>query len=224
MSPRASTRALTRLNTLFDRDELATALAASADPRERQLGQMLASPDDRFSKLTVAGLASRLGLSHAQIMTAFRQYKRDEAIVEVARRAPAIVRDIASDALNREITCSACKGAGRIVDTGRPGDPITTEMCIPCEGSGKVILHGDPTARKQALEIMELTGRGQTTINAPGGQMVVATEGSLEEALKRMRQGANGGNGGGNVEGTVGGTITLDGDDGVEDTTGGEEV
>lgn len=183
-------RALGRLNreALIPRDELGEALICCREDSLSRLGKMLLSRDDKFSKLTIGGLAHRLGVSYPQIMQAYTAYKREQAVVAMAREMPAIAADIAEDAKNKTVTCAACEGTGSIsAGTDKDGETIV-KRCIPCEGKGTVRQRGDKDARKMALEIMEIAGRGVTNIDARGGQVAVVQGGeSLEEMLKKAR-------------------------------------
>jgi hypothetical protein len=213
-------RALSRLSRQFEdsREELGEALICSSNPKEVRLGKMLLSRhmdhEDSLNRLSIGGMAHRLGVDYKQIMTAFQQYKKLQAIVNIAREMPAVASDIAADARNKLVTCTACKGSGRIIISSDPESPITTEMCIPCEGTGKVVQRGDKDARKQMLEVMELAGRGAIAVDNRGGQMVVTSEGSLENMLKQSRTQPRGG---ANVEGAGSRIVEMDGADAMED-------
>ena len=214
-------RPLSRLSRQFEpsREELGEALLCSTNKAEALLGKMLLSPEPRIARISIGGLAHRLNVDYHQIMTAFKEHKKLQAIVNIAREMPAVASDIAADARNKLVTCVACKGSGRIIISTDPESPITTEMCIPCEGSGKIVQRGDKDARKQMLEVMELAGKGAISVDNRGGQMVMASEGSLESMLKQSRTQSRT-PGGANVEGAGSRTIEMDGADAMEDSAG----
>lgn len=186
-------RPLQRLNRQLDKLEMAEALSVSDDPAHQALAMMLRGLDPQtgipfkeIANCTLGRLCQRTGVSYKQIIASYRDWKRSEAVISAAKRLPGIVQGIAEDAETRLLTCPTCEGAGKI----KVEDTI--KDCIPCEGSGKIRQPGDPVARKQILEMMELSGRGQMNISAPGAQVLVAGE-SLEDTLRAARQAKNGG-------------------------------
>lgn len=184
-------RALGRLNrdSIIPRRELGEALTCCNDRRISLLGKLLISVDTRYSRSSIGGLAHRCGVSYRELMTAYTEFKKAEAVVVMAQALPAVAEDIAEDARNKKLTCGACLGTGSIsATTDKDGETIV-RMCIPCEGKGKITQRGDKDARKQMLEVLEMAGRGATNIDARGGQVAVIQGGeSLEEALKKSRQ------------------------------------
>lgn len=214
MSPRAGSRALTRLNSdaTITREELAEALVSSTDPKERQLGKMLNSYDTKWRNLTVAGLAHRCGVGYDAIMRQYKEFKRLQSVVAIAREMPAIAADIAEDAKNKTVTCATCGGTGSVSAGDDKDGQTIVKRCIPCEGKGKITQRGDKDSRKMALEIMELVGRGATTIDARGSNVaVVSGDGSLEEMLKRARSQRQSAAGTMRAEVQDGRTIDMDG-------------
>jgi hypothetical protein len=185
---------LRRLNKLLDKQELAIALDLSGDPSYQRLATLLRGIDPptgirlpEIERLGIGALCYRTGISYNKVVEAYKQFKRSEAVISAAQHLPAIVEGIAIDAQPREVTCAQCEGTGEIQVT--VGEETKTKRCIPCEGSGKVRQAGDPVARKQVLEMMELVGKGAMTINAPGANMVVGTGETLEETLRAARRG-----------------------------------
>lgn len=193
---------LKRLNKLLDKMEMSQALSASDDPRLQAMSQMLQGRDPltgiyykEIDRLTIGNICARLGVTYKMATTAYRDFKRSEAVVVAAQQLPQMVSGIMEDALNKDQVCETCRGEGKIMVTlfGEGGAKIEkTNDCIVCEGKGRIIKSGDPVARKQILEMMELAGKGITNINAHDSNVVVATEESLEAMLKKARGGANG--------------------------------
>lgn len=195
--------ALRKLSKTLDRIELAEALSTSIDPREQALSLLLKGRDPEtglpyhekvrkdIDKLSIGNLCGRCGVTYRMVITAFRDYKRMEAVVGAARRLPNIVQDIAIDAESHEVTCAACEGMGKVTITKTDAEGRETsheKRCIPCEGIGKVRQMGDKDARKMILEMVELTGRGVMNINAPNSNIVAAGGDSLEDVLKSARK------------------------------------
>jgi hypothetical protein len=201
-------RGLLRLNreSLIPRDELGEALACNDHDKVRQLGKMLTSVDPRWRSLTIGGLAHRCGVGYSQLMQAYTDYKKAEAVVTMARELPAVAQDIADDAKNKKLTCQACEGTGSISAKVDADDSVVVKKCIPCNGSGSITQRGDKDARKQMLEVLEMAGRGATNIDARGGNVAVLQGGgSLEEELKKARSGRQS-----RAEVTDGRTIDMD--------------
>jgi len=178
---------IVRLNKTLPRLELATALEMTGGLDEGHLAKLLRSSGESAGK-NISTLAASIGIPYKRVVECFRDMKRLEGIVAVAQRLPKVMEDVAEDAENKQVTCASCEGLGQIiVKRGGEGLPQETKMCIPCEGLGKVIKSGDPVARKQVLEIMELGGK--VPIWAPNSQILAVGE-SLEETLKAARKGA----------------------------------
>lgn len=199
------TKALTKfrkLNHLLTKQEMALALDTSDDPIHKRLAVLLRGIDPltgarlpELERMSLATLCHRAGAKYDKILAAFKEYKRSEAMVIAALGLPATIQGIVEDAQPSERTCAACEGTGIIVTKPQEGkqeeegfSPAEFKKCIPCEGSGKVRVPGDPVARKQMLEMMELSGRGATNINAQNAQVLVAAGESLEETLRAARR------------------------------------
>jgi hypothetical protein len=182
---KALSRPMKRLSKQLDRLEMSMALETSTDERLLTLAVLLKSTCPLDVKCSPARLAQQCGVNYKDIVTIYRDYKRSEAIVTAAQRLPKIVEDIALDAETREVCCAACAGKGYVMV--RLEKDVKKEDCIPCAGSGKVTQSGDPVARKQILEMMELAGKGVLNISAPGSNVLVTGGESLEETLRNAR-------------------------------------
>lgn len=179
------TAEIVRLNRALNRLELATALDMSGGEDEAALAKLLRSNGDS-RRMTIFKLAQDIGVPAKRVIECYRDMKRLEGIVAVAERLPKVMEDVAADAESREVTCAQCEGVGRIsIKRDDQSLPTETKLCIPCEGRGKIIKSGDATARKQVLEIMELTGK--SPIWAPGSNILIPGE-SLEDTLRGVRQ------------------------------------
>lgn len=182
---RRPTAEISRLNKVLPRLELATALEIAGGEDEAALAKLLRSNGDS-RRMTIFKLAQDIGVPAKRVIECYRDMKRLEGIVAVAERLPKVMEDVAADAESREVTCAQCEGTGRItIKKDDQSLPEETKMCIPCEGRGKIIKSGDAVARKQVLEIMELTGK--SPIWAPGSNILIPGE-SLEDTLRGVRQ------------------------------------
>lgn len=182
------TAEISRLNKVLPRLELATALEMTGGEDEAMLAKLLRSAGDS-RRMTIFKLAQDIGVSPKRVVECYRDMKRLEGIVAVASRLPKVMDDVAQDAESRQVTCASCEGTGRIVTKRDEQNlPTETKLCIPCEGSGKITQSGDPVARKQVLEMMELTGKSSAPIWAPGSN-ILATGESLEDTLRNLRKG-----------------------------------
>lgn len=195
--PRAE---IMRLNKVLPRLELATALEMSGGEDEAALAKLLRSNGDS-SRMNISTLAANIGVPYRRVVECYRDMKRLEGVVAVAQRLPAVMEGVVADAESREVTCAQCEGTGRItIKKDDQSLPVDTKLCIPCEGRGRVVRSGDPVARKQVLEIMELTGKAP--IWAPGSNILIPGE-SLEDTLRGVRQ---------RKEARDGNATTIDGD------------
>jgi len=137
-----------RLADTLSRDELVGSLYSSTDERVLRLAEMMADP--AYARFTLAKLCQRLGLSTLDLLELFRRHKLDMGIVEMSRRAPGIMEDVAEDAKSRMEACRKCHGTGMVKDKN------TEEMsrCLHCSGEGQVRVSGDYRARKLFFQVM----------------------------------------------------------------------
>lgn len=206
---RQSRAEIKRADKLFDRMELAIALFTYArdemEPGEKRdhiitLSKVLTCKTDaatplarKVARMNISTLADTLGIPYRKLVRIYQEHKRLEGIIRVSQMAPAVLEGIAEDAMPQETTCAACEGTGRIaIARDEEGVPTDTRMCIPCDGKGYVRKPGDPIARKQVLEIMELTGPKAAPIVPISGSNVIVTGGTLEDTLRAARGGASG--------------------------------
>lgn len=189
--------AIQRINKLIPRLEFAIALEHMAGDNVdmRDLAKLLRATDPDTARQTISTLAQKIGIPYDKVIDCYQKSKRLESIVQVAQHLPTIAEGIAIDAESKETTCTTCEGSGVIVvkaQVGKEGDanysPAETKTCIPCEGVGSVLHSGDPVARKQVLEMMNLAGSQAMPIVAPGSQFLF-TGASLEDTLRAGRKG-----------------------------------
>lgn len=195
MRQRTTKAAIKRIDKTLKKVEVATALELYApdDDRFTDLAKLLRSNDVTVRTCHISTLARRVNLPYREVVMAFRDYKRLEGIVAVAERVPTILEGIAQDAEPSETICLSCGGEGRIPTALNEDDVVMeTKPCIPCNATGKVRKPGDPLARKQVLEMMELAGPRATPVVT--NSQVLITSGSLEETLRSAGRG--GGNNG----------------------------
>ena len=145
-SPPRKNSVMKRLATTLSQDELVGALHSSADERIHRLAEMMTDP--AYSRFTLGKLCERVGLSSIDLLNAFRKYKIDMGIVEMSRRAPTIMEDIALDAESKMVCCDHCGGTGRI--TAREAELD----CPLCEGVGQTRTPGDDKSRRLFFKIM----------------------------------------------------------------------
>jgi hypothetical protein len=180
---------IVRLNKTLPRLELATALEMTGGLDEQHLAKLLRSQGESAGK-NISTLAAAIGIPHKRVVECFRDLKRLEGVVAIAQRLPKVMEDVAIDAENKEVTCGACEGKGQVVvKWDEQKLPIEHKFCIPCEGRGRIVKSGDAIARKQVLEIMELTGKAP--IWAPGSNIVSLGSESLEDTLRSVRREAS---------------------------------
>lgn len=200
MAKKRPTAEIVRLNKVLPRLELATALEIAGGEDELALAKLLRSSGDS-SRMNISTLARNIGIPYPRVVEHYRNMKRMEGVVAVAMRLPKVMEDVAADAESKEVTCTQCEGSGRItIKKDDQSLPVETKLCIPCEGRGRVVKSGDAVARKQVLEIMELTGKAP--IWAPGSNILVPGE-SLEDTLRAVRQRKEAANGPVTVDGDV---------------------
>lgn len=181
---------IARLNKTLPRLELATALEMTGGIDEMALGKLLRSQGESAGK-NISTLAAQLGLPYKRVVECYRDMKRLEGVVAVAQRLPKVMEDVALDAESKQLTCPSCEGTGKVViKMDKEGLPVESKRCIPCEGLGVITKPGDAVARKQVLEMMELTGKAP--IWAPGSQILALNE-SLEDTLRNVRKGGSDG-------------------------------
>jgi hypothetical protein len=131
------------------RDGLEEALQLSGDNRFYRLHDAL--HDDAYSRTSPATLCRRFGISLQDLFELWRQYNLCLGTMRLATELPAVMEDVAVNALSRE--CPVCGG------THCPTDSDTRSRCEGCEGRRR--LSGDWHPRRLTFEIVGLIRRYQ---------------------------------------------------------------
>ena len=135
-----------RFADTLGQDELAEVLTHAADPRAHRLMATLLDP--AFQRHSFGKLCERAGLNLVDLLDLLRRCKLDQGIIEMARHAPRIMRDIALDAESKMVCCHHCGGAGKI--TARKAELD----CPLCEGVGQIRAPGDDKSRRLFFKVM----------------------------------------------------------------------
>lgn len=145
-------QALQRFFKGIPADEMVQTLHHSSDPRIMQLLGMLF--DSNYADFTFTRLCRECAISLGDIVDAFRRFKLDQGILEMANRAPAILRDTAEDAKSQKAVCLSCQGEGTIISEEEPD-----EICGACMGDGHIKIPGHDKARDLFFKTMGLTDK-----------------------------------------------------------------
>ena len=146
-------QALQRFFKGVPEDEMIQTLHHSSDPRIMQLLGMLFDPN--FAEYTFTRLCQECAISLGDLVDAFRSFKLDQGILEMANRAPAILRDTAEDAKSSKAVCLACQGDGSLIVSEDGED----EVCAACMGDGHITVPGHDKARDLFFKTMGLTDK-----------------------------------------------------------------
>ena len=146
-------QALQRFFKGVPEDEMVQVLHHSSDPRIIQLLGMLF--DQAYADFTFTRLCRECALSLGDMVDAFRRFKIDQGILEMANRAPAILRDTAEDAKSTKGVCLACQGEGSVEGLDGEDD----QVCGACMGDGHIIVPGHDKARDLFFKTMRLTDK-----------------------------------------------------------------
>jgi len=146
-------QALQRFFTGMKEDEWIQALHHSGDPRVVQLLGMLFDPN--FAEMTFTHLCRECGLALGDMIDVFRRFKLDQGILEMANRAPDILRDTAEDAKSQKAVCLTCQGEGSVEGLDGKDD----QVCAACMGDGGITIPGHDKARDLFFKTMGLTDK-----------------------------------------------------------------
>ena len=152
--PRSPARKDTMARRVFNsigREELLETLSVAEDERAQRLLELMLDPE--YRNHTFGRLCERARLRAAEVVDLFRRHKIDEGIVEMAKRAPAVMRDVAIDSQSKQSYCRRCDGTGEVFDEDEE------RTCPACKGTGEVRTRGDEKARKLFFETFRLTGK-----------------------------------------------------------------
>jgi hypothetical protein len=95
------------------------------------------------------------GLSVLDLLSAFRRFQLDLAMLDLFESLPAVSRDAARVALSRRGNCRRCDGLKRVQDA----EDGPYRMCPECRGRGYVRVPGDAAARAVVMEAAGITGK-----------------------------------------------------------------
>jgi hypothetical protein len=165
--------------------DMVQALHHSGDPRVVQLLGMLFDPN--YSAMTFTHLCRECGLFLGDIVDVFRRFKLDQGILEMANRAPDILRDTAEDAKSTDAICLACQGAGTLVIDEEGNE----DACAACLGVGSVKVPGHDKARELFYKTMGLTDRKVPLIAQQfnlSAERIPTVEDFVNEASKELKK------------------------------------
>lgn len=174
------------------RDELATCLGVSDDPRVVTLVTYLLSPNRGMQRRSLANLAAMADLSYSEVLRAITNSRVSEGILRMSKQLPQMMEDAVVDAMAKQIPCDRCKGTGNVMKLRKrkKGEDIPYETCWSCEGTGKKRQAGDKDARALVFESVGMTNRKSPLFNinlkgnAPGELPSVESEmGALDKML-----------------------------------------
>ena len=187
-------RSLMRLNTTFDKEQLATALSTSPDPRLQAVAIAIRNPEnaaiDERNRMSIAAICVQERVSYDLVAEHYKRWARTEGDLQAAKRYPAMVQRLARQAAPSRVACIECNGEGRI--TAGKGKRQVTELCKACSGAGQVEPPGDPLAQKRILEIMGVLGQQKVNIVNAQGSQFLTTNDRYEDLLKAARAGGQG--------------------------------
>ena len=146
-------QALQRFFKGIPEEEMVQVLHHSSDPRIMQLLGMLF--DSNYADFTFTRLCRECAISLGDIVDAFRRFKIDQGILEMANRAPAILRDTAEDAKSQKAVCLNCQGEGSVEGLNGEDD----QVCAACMGDGEIKIPGHDKARDLFFKTMGLTDK-----------------------------------------------------------------
>lgn len=149
----AHDQALQRLFQGIPEEEMIQVLHHSSDPRIMQLLGLLF--DENYSEYTFTRLCRECAISLGDIVDAFRRFKIDQGILEMANRAPDILKDTAEDAKSSNAICLTCQGEKSL--PGLEGED--DQVCPACMGEGSVVVPGHDKARELFYKTMGLTDK-----------------------------------------------------------------
>ena len=148
------------------------ALACSRDPRFQEFLRRLHQP--RYQRYSLAAVAKSCDLILGEFLQFWHDALVESAIAIACSSAPAIVSDMAEDALSSHKSCERCDGLGWVESPagvspemvpgylGRLSDHLeapAVRTCPACRGSAKIRKPGDQHAREKLLELAGLTGK-----------------------------------------------------------------
>jgi hypothetical protein len=142
-----------RVMRRLGRDRLLECLRYCDDRRLLRFAHALADPANNDRELDA--IYRECGLSVLDLLSAFRRFQLDLAMIDLFEALPAVSRDAARVALSRRGNCRRCDGLKRVQDA--EGGPF--RMCPECRGRGYVRVPGDAAARAVVMDAAGVTGK-----------------------------------------------------------------
>ena len=142
-----------RVMRRLGRDRLLECLRYCDDKRLLRFAHAIADPANNDRELDQ--IYRECGLSVLDLLSAFRRFQLDLAMLDLFESLPAVSRDAARVALSRRGNCRRCDGLKRVQDA--EGGPY--RMCPECRGRGYVRVPGDAAARAVVMEAAGITGK-----------------------------------------------------------------
>jgi phage FluMu protein Com len=134
-----------RIFSTIGRHEVIESLLHGNDERMMQLVHALM--DQKFDKVSFMVLCRRHGITPVDIVDAFRKYKLDQAVIDIARSMPHVAQDTVEDALSSMVLCERCDGKTWVPDVNKEGEEIERK-CPMCKGAGEVRQKGDNKSKE----------------------------------------------------------------------------
>lgn len=99
--------------------------------------------DPAYRGFSLPKLAERVGMNQKDLLSNFRRYQLDRAVVTISRHLPEIAEQMALDARSQWVSCSRCDGLKTIEND---------HLCPECDGTGEIRQPGDSHAQMLCLK------------------------------------------------------------------------
>lgn len=150
--------------TLGGREALVAALAHA--PKSRDLEFLLGLIGDPLqAKVPLGHLCAQGGVTPGELLAAWKagEILRGHVLAtkQIVAALPAVVQDVLKRAAPYEDTCTGCQGLGQI--TPEPTKKVPNpepKTCPACQGQGKLLYEADLERAKMALDLAQLTPKG----------------------------------------------------------------
>ena len=134
-----------------DKEAFLQACESSDNERLHIYAQLRREP--RYKAYLDVTLCKDAGVTLKNVLECYTGHQKTLAMARMAERMPQVACDIAQDAETRRMPCPKCHGVGKI---SVEGEELS---CEACWGTGEKRESGDPKAREQMLEALEITGK-----------------------------------------------------------------
>lgn len=142
------------------------------------------------SKKTLSHLMADAQVEPMGVMNAYMrgcvELQKMEALIAAHKELPAVVKDLARHALDKEDVCGVCVGSGMV--KGRQNALKETRKCPLCDGSGKKYTTSDHKefATTKLLEITKMTTKEGPAISVTQNVGVKVNGGVQRGFMERM--------------------------------------